>query len=302
MLREISLLGTRDSFLWPEPKASKLKRLFLDPLYVTRSRLEPSDIVLCHDIGPLSHPQLYDQGTIDAYQQAYAKVVKMRPGIVFVSNASRLAFEAKFGTDFRFLRAISLYVRPGTIEGPSEPVPGIERPFFLTVGALETRKNQRTAIEAFGKYLSGRGDVSYILCGSRGAGAEEILSTAERTPGVKVLGYVSDAQLRWLYQEASAFVLPSLLEGFGMPALEAAIHGLVPIISRDSALAEAVNGEAIQVDPHSVSEIGQAMESVLALDEISRNRLKDALVSHAQSATRGRFLAEWKDLIDAELR
>lgn len=108
MLREISLLGTRDSFLWPEPKASKLKRLFLDPLYVTRSRLEPSDIVLCHDIGPLSHPQLYDQGTIDAYQQAYAKVVKMRPGIVFVSNASRLAFEAKFGTDFRFLRAISL--------------------------------------------------------------------------------------------------------------------------------------------------------------------------------------------------
>ena len=94
---------------------------------------------------------------------------------------------------------------------------------------------------------------------------------------MKVLGYVSDAQLRWLYKEASAFVLPSLLEGFGMPALEAALHGLVPIISRDSALAEAVNGLAIHVDPLSVSDIGEAMESVLALDERRRDELKSAL-------------------------
>jgi glycosyltransferase involved in cell wall biosynthesis len=118
---------------------------------------------------------------------------------------------------------------------------------------------------------------------------------------VKLLGYVSDAQLRWLYQEASAFVLPSLLEGFGMPALEAALQGLVPIISRDSALAEAVNGVAIQVDPRSVSEIGDAMESVLALDEERHQDLKRALIVHAQSATREKFLAEWEELINSEL-
>jgi len=302
MLREIARLGTSSRFLWPEPKAVKLKRLFLDPLYVSRSRLESSDIVLCHDIGPVSHPELYDSGTVDAYENAYTKIATARPGIVFVSNASRHAFEARFGTDFRFLRAISLYVRAGSLAGHSEPIPGIQRPFFLTVGALETRKNQRTAIEAFERYGFARRDVSYILCGARGAGAEEIVATAARTAGVKVLGYVSDAQLRWLYQEASAFVLPSLLEGFGMPALEAAIHGLVPIISQDSALAEAVNGLAIQVDPHSVSDIGEAMESVLALDEGRRKELKNALIVHAQSATRERFLAEWEDLISSELR
>ena len=242
MLREIALLGTSSRFLWPEPKAVKLKRLFLDPLYVSRSRLESSDIVLCHDIGPVSHPELYDSGTVDAYENAYTKIATAQPGIVFVSNASRLAFEARFGIDFRFLKTISLYVRTGSLAGHSEPVPGIRRPFFLTVGALEIRKNQRTAIEAFGRYGFARRGVSYILCGARGAGSEEIVATAARTPGVKVLGYVSDAQLRWLYKEASAFVLPSLLEGFGMPALEAALQGLVPIISRDSALAEAVNG------------------------------------------------------------
>jgi glycosyltransferase involved in cell wall biosynthesis len=302
MLREIARLGTSSRFLWPEPKAVKLKRLFLDPLYVSRSRLESSDIVLCHDLGPVSHPQIYDSATVDAYEKAYTKIAKAQPAIVFVSNASRLAFEARFGTDFRFLKAIPLYVRTGTLAGDFEPIPGIQRPFFLTVGALETRKNQRTAIEAFGRYGFARRGVTYLLCGARGAGAEEIVASAARTSGVKVLGYISDAQLRWLYKEASAFVLPSLLEGFGMPALEAALHGLVPIISRNSALTEAVNGAAIQVDPHSVSEIGEAMESVLALDEGRRKELKNALIVHAQRSTRAKFLAEWDDLISSELR
>jgi glycosyltransferase involved in cell wall biosynthesis len=302
MLQEITRLGTSNQFLWPEPKTKRLTRLFLDPLYVSRSRLESSDVVLCHDIGPLTHPELYDSGAVNAYQKAYTKVAQVRPGIVFVSNTSRLAFENRFGTEFRFLRAIPLYVRNGSVTGHTEPIPDIRRPFFLTVGALETRKNQRIAIEAFERYGFAKRGVSYILCGARGAGAEEILATAACTPGVKVLGYVSDAQLRWLYQEASAFVLPSLLEGFGMPALEAALRGLVPVVSRDSALAEAVHGAAIPVNPHSVSDIGEAMESVLALDQRKQNELKNALVAHARGATRERFLAEWEDLISAELR
>jgi glycosyltransferase involved in cell wall biosynthesis len=301
MLREIALLGTSSRLLWPEPKRIKLKRLFLDPLYVSRSRLESSDIVLCHDIGPVSHPMLYDGATVGAYEKAYAKIATTQPGMVFVSNASRLAFEARFGGNFRFLRAISLYVRSGSVAGRFEPIPGVRQPFFLTVGALETRKNQRTAIDAFERYGFARRGVSYLLCGARGAGAEDIIARAARTSGVKVLSYVSDAQLRWLYQEASAFVLPSLLEGFGMPALEAALHGLLPIISRDSALAEAVNGAGIHVDPHSVSDIGEAMESVLAMNEARRDELRNALVAHAQTATREKFLAEWEDLISSEL-
>jgi glycosyltransferase involved in cell wall biosynthesis len=302
MLQEITRLGTSDRFLWPEPKTKMLTRLFLDPLYVSRSRLEPSDVVLCHDIGPLTHPELYDSGTVTAYQKAYTKVAEVRPGVVFVSNTSRLAFENRLGTEFRFLRAIPLYVRNGSVTGHTEPIPGIERPFFLTVGALETRKNQRIAIEAFERYGFAKRGVSYILCGARGAGAEEIEARAARTPGVKILGYVSDAQLRWLYQEASAFVLPSLLEGFGMPALEAALRGLIPVVSRDSALTEAVNDAAIPVDPHSISEIGDAMESVLALDERKQDALKNVLTAHARGATRERFLAEWGDLISTELQ
>ena len=301
MLREITMLGTSDQFLWPEPKEKPLKRLFLDPLYVSRSSLERSDIVLCHDIGPVSHPELYGPGAEDSYQKAYAKIAAARPGIVFVSQASQSAFEARFGLGFRFLKTIALYVRAGSSNGESEPVPGVQRPFFLSVGALETRKNQLTALEAFGRCGFAERGISYILCGARGAGAEQIEAKAAQTPGVKILGYVSDGQLRWLYQEASAFVLPSLLEGFGMPALEAARAGLIPIVSRESALSEAVGGLGLEVDPRSVSDIGAAMEAVLALDDQTRNERKRALRAHAETATREKFLAEWKNLISAEL-
>ena len=86
-----------------------------------------------------------------------------------------------------------------------------------------------------------------------------------------------------------------------MPALEAALHGLISVVSRDSALTEAVNGQAIEVDPRSVSEISEAMESVLVLDDGRRTKLKRALVAHAQLATREKFLTEWEDLITSEL-
>jgi glycosyltransferase involved in cell wall biosynthesis len=301
MLKELALLGTSDRFQWPEPKASNLKRLFLDPLYVTRSKLEPGDIVLCHDVGPLSHPELYTPEGVNSYQKAYNKITAARPGIVFVSQSSQNAFEALFGTAFRFLKTIPLYVRSGSLSGNTEPIPGISKPFFLTVAALETRKNHQAAIEAFRQgEFAGRG-FSYILCGAKGDGADKIIALAEATPGVKVLGYVSDPQLRWLYSEAKAFLLPSLLEGFGMPALEAASQGLIPIVSRDSALSEAVNGMALQVDPHSVSGIAAAMESVLALDEQGAAELKKALIKVASGATREKFLGEWKDLISSEL-
>ena len=301
MLQELSLLSTSANFLWPEPKGVPLKRLFLDPLYVSRSKLERSDIVLCHDIGPLSHPELYDANTVASYQKAYAKINAVRPGIVFVSKSSQLAFEDKFGSGYRFLKTIPLYVRAGSLTGPLEPIPGVNPPFFLTVAALETRKNYQTAFEAFRQFgFAGRG-FSYIICGAKGEGAEKIIATAGQTPGVKVLGYVSDAQLRWLYQQASAFVLPSLLEGFGMPALEAALAGLIPIVSQASALAEAVDGLGLEVNPHSASDVGQAMEAVLALGDSPRAELKNALVTHAKTATRERFLAQWEELINSEL-
>ena len=90
MLYELSRLGGLGAL--PRPRRSRagdLPTLYLDPLYVLRTRLEPRDIVLCHDVGPLTHRDLFDPGTTAMYERAYAAIKEAKPGVVFVSEASR---------------------------------------------------------------------------------------------------------------------------------------------------------------------------------------------------------------------
>jgi glycosyltransferase involved in cell wall biosynthesis len=299
MLRELQHLGDAPVLPWPQPPGPHIK-LFLDPLYVLRSRLCERDVVLCHDIGPLTHPALYLPSTARAYERAYAKILRERPGLVFVSHASRQAFAARFGSAFRLMQAIPLYLRAGSVDGPLSPVDGCGERFLLSVGALERRKNHLATIEAYaGSGLASR-NVGLVICGSRGDAAAQVHAAASAVPGVRVLGYVDDAQLRWLYTQASAFVLPSLLEGFGMPALEAARYGLLPIVSRDSALHEAVGGLGLAVDPSRPDELARAMCEVVDLDPQAREALRLRLRAHASAATRERFLALWDELLTHE--
>ncbi|MEO8804600.1 MAG: glycosyltransferase family 1 protein [Burkholderiaceae bacterium] len=299
MLLEMRWLGSRPGLRWPE--RARCRRLFLDPLYVMRAELDPGDMVLCHDIGPLSHTALYLPETVRWYEAAYARVAERRPGLVFVSETSKAAFTARFGNDFRFLHSIPLYVRSESAGGPDEPVPGITAPFFLTVGALEHRKNHLATITAFERSGLADAGVTLVLCGSRGDATEQVQQRVASARGVLLPGYVSDAQLRWLYRNAIAFVLPSLLEGFGMPALEAAQHGLIPIISGDSALNEAVGGLGLPIDEHDPDSIASAMHSVRQLAAPERAAWQQRLREHARGATREHFLQQWDRLISTEL-
>lgn len=297
MLHEISLLKDRGAFLWPDGRrAPGRRRLILDPLYVLRSRLDPEDIVQCHDIGPVSHPELF--GGRSLYEEAYQKIRRVGPGMVFVSDASQRAFRDRYGDGFRFMQTVAQYVRPGVLTGDVEPVPGVKPPFLLTVGALEPRKNHLRILDAYVQSgLAARG-VNYVFCGSRHFGAEIVLDTAARTPGVVALGYVSEPQLRWLYQNGCGFVLPSLLEGFGLPPLEAAQRGLVPVVSAGGAQEEAIGGAGVLVDPTSVESIMQGMLRVVDMAPSERDDLLRKAALRGRVLSYDRFIAGWRRVLE----
>lgn len=300
MMLEINWLRDSEIFLIGDKVDERGFRLFLDPLYVLRSRLTENDIVLCHDVGPLTHRELYDERTCANYRLAYEKIRRVGPGVVFVSNFSASHFEILFGSSFRFLKTIPLYLRTELFNGPAEAVPGVDRPFFLTVGAFETRKNQVAALKAYRDGGFHRQGVGYVLCGSRGDGHTEISELVGTIPGVRLMGYVPDSQLRWLYANAEAFVLPSLLEGFGMPALEAAYMGLLPIVSADSALVEAVGGQCLEVRPDHPAAIADAMRKALSRSSAEKAQTSRLLRDTASAATKDRFLQQWKDLLNMQ--
>jgi len=248
--------------------------LHLDPFTVVFHRLRPTDIILCHDLGPLTHRSLFTPGVTRLYEHAYAEIAAAQPHMVFVSQASQAAFHALYRGPLASSRVIYNALRSEVTRGAGEPVDGISKPFLLTVGNVGARKNQLACVRAFARAGLAQEGCEYVLCGGREPGFEAVAAAAAETPGVRILGYVPDAGLNWLYDSAAGFVLPSLLEGFGIPVAEAGARGLVPLVSRDSALHEVAGDGALLADPENEREIADGMLQLVRMtaDEKS-NRL-----------------------------
>jgi glycosyltransferase involved in cell wall biosynthesis len=298
MMNEFKFMRGYDRFLWPDGRARPNRhRLILDPLYVLRSKLESTDIVQCHDVGPVTHPDLFGPSISGLYKEAYDKIQRVGPGMVFVSDASQAVFRSRYGDKFRFLQTVAQYVRPGVMSGEVKRVHEVSTPFLLTVGALERRKNHIRVIEAYSKSGLHQRGISYVFCGARGIGSAEILEKAASTPGVIALGYVSEAQLRWLYQNGLGFVLPSLLEGFGLPPLEAAQRGLVPMVSAGGAQEEAIGGAGILVDPDSVDSVQAGLVALVDMSAEQRRVYLDRATKRSSTLSYARYIAGWKKVL-----
>src|ERR1700730_15086068 len=158
----------------------------------------------------------------------------------------------------------------------------LDRPFLLTVGNLQPRKNLVRLVEAFGELVTGRGhDVDLVIVGPRRYKADEIVSAggpvADR---VHFTGYITDRQLAACYRSSTVFVLPSLYEGFGLPALEAMAQGVPMACSNAGALPEVCGDAAVMFDPHSVPSMVDTIERILG-DAGLRRTLSEAGVARA---------------------
>ena len=150
-----------------------------------------------------------------------------------------------------------------------------QNPYFLYVGNLEPRKNVERLIEAFAGMP--RKEHQLLVVGDRwfrGSAAEAKARSMGLNGRVKFLGYVPRGDLPGLFSGATALVYPSLLEGFGLPILEAMACGTPVITSNNSALREVGGDAALLIDPKDVGEITEAMVSV-AEDEALRKQLSE---------------------------
>jgi glycosyltransferase involved in cell wall biosynthesis len=245
--------------------------IFTDPRECVFYQLKESDIVICHDMGPLTHPEFYDPGVKHLYETIFRQIQLARPHMIFVSEASRSAFVVHCGDNYPLLEVIHPPLRIGMMDDALRPVEGVPQKYFLTVGAIGARKNQMRSIEAFDASGLAREGYAYVICGGPEPGAEPVIERARRTPGVILPGYVDDAKLRWLYKNALGFVLPSLLEGFGLPAAEAIYHGLVPLLSRGGALQEVAGDGGLYVDPLDVKDIAAGMLLLAGMSRADRD-------------------------------
>ncbi len=124
--------------------------------------------------------------------------------------------------------------------------------YVFALGSISVNKNFGLVVEAFNRL--GRSDLTLAVAGGQNASVFANVELADSADLVR-LGYISDAALRALYENALCFVLPSLYEGFGIPPVEAMLCGCPAIVSTAPALVETCGDAALACDPYRPEEL-----------------------------------------------
>ncbi|MFI5460199.1 MAG: glycosyltransferase family 4 protein [Isosphaerales bacterium] len=245
-------------------------------------------VVTMHDTLPLTHPDLVfpnRRGRL-AWRLKETAAGRWADRIVTVSEASRRALAAWSGWPDQKIRVITEGPDPIFRPRADDPqanavlrrlaVPHDER-FLLYVGGLSPHKNLLRLVEAFariapaGVKLVLTGDVNDVFH-THVPQIRAAIATHDLCDRVIMTGFVPDDDLVLLYSRAYALVQPSLLEGFGLPAVEAMACGTPVISSRAGSLPEVVGEAGVYFDPTDVGSMAGAIGSFLN-DPGLRNRL-----------------------------
>jgi len=234
-----------------------------------------------YDLLPVLRPDVFPFGTEDGFADFLRTVHRVSDGVLCISRA--VADEYAAWTEAQGLRrAMPLqlgWFHLGADINASAPSTGLppdagqvlealrQRPAFLMVGTVEPRKGHAQTLAAF-ELLWERGvDVTLVVVGKQGwmmeAVAERMSSHPEKGRRLFWLAGISDEMLLKLYGASAALLAPSEGEGFGLPLIEAAQHG-VPIIARSLPVFREVAGEhAWYFSGLAPEDLAQAIESWL---------------------------------------
>jgi glycosyltransferase involved in cell wall biosynthesis len=177
-------------------------------------------------------------------------------------------------THYTAKTAVFTHESADKITNKPEPLKALQgKKFVMYVGRPTPHKNLERLMDAYSLLLEKHPDLYLVLAGKKDA----LMTTHEQRAqslglkNVLVTGFVSEGELRWLYENCAAYVFPSLSEGFGLPGLEAMQHGAPVVSSNATCLPEVYGDAALYFDPLDTQGIADKINNVLSNSKVGDN-------------------------------
>jgi glycosyltransferase involved in cell wall biosynthesis len=278
-------------FDWFSGKAD----LYHFPNFTIPPLTQGKKIVTIHDMSFLRYPEFSEKKNLDYLSTFIHDTVRRADAIITVSEFSRKETSELLGLDPAQIFATPLGITPGCTRPTAEQISKtrrqlkLDRPYLLSVGTLEPRKNIPFLIEMFEQLSEFDGDL--VIAGMKGWKVEPILecmNSSSRKDRIRYLEFVPDGDLFSLYAGAELYVMTSFYEGFGLPPLEAMACGTPVVSSTGGSLPEMLTGSASVLIPGFDASVWAGTVTNLLNDTDRRNQLAKHAPAHA-----ARF--SWRD-------
>ncbi|MFN3878723.1 MAG: glycosyltransferase family 4 protein [Brevundimonas sp.] len=261
--------------------------------------LHPRQIVVIHDAAVFRHPEHFRRGYA-AFHRILGRLLARQARLATVSDFSRRELAAVLN-----LPPADITVAPNSADhlGAVTPDPAVidsldltDHPYFVALGNLTPNKNLAVALRALAHLADPT--VRLVMIGARPPAIFD-QPTIQPDPRLTFAGRRSDAEIAALLRSARGLIFPSLYEGFGIPQLEAFVHGCPVIASDIAATREVCADAALYFAPHDDATLAGHMTRLLTATDPAR---RDAGLRRAERYSWSRSAEILDDLLTSTWR
>lgn len=251
------------------------------------------------------NPLVYNLKRV-GYKKVFAHAVINSSGIIVPTQAVYHELSHQYSFDIDKIKVIyeGFYeMKPPASESLILKKHKIKEPYFIYVGNLYPHKNTKRLVEAL-YFLNKKANqkIGLVIVCSRSVFSERLESMVRELGAgsfVSYLGFVEDQELAALYKNSLAFVYPSLLEGFGLPGLEAMSAGTLVAASDIPVFKEVYGRNVLYFNPHDFSSIERCLSNIVAMSAQKRKGLIENAKKHVKRYTWEKMARETLDFYES---